>query len=71
MTHALTPAQVDVLRRVRDGRLWSDEPPAGELAEALFLASFCLLHYVERGIFTLTDQGAVYLAAVERDSGVS
>ena len=66
MSHALTPSQVEVLRRVRDGRLWSmDSPLDGELREAQLLESFGLLDYVERGIFALTTLGAEYLADIE------
>ncbi len=66
MPHALTAAQVEVLRRVRDGRLWSmDSPLDGEVREAQLLESFGLLDYVERGIFGLTPRGAEYLADIE------
>ncbi len=66
MPNALTASQVEVLRRVRDGRQWSmDSPLDDELREARLLAGLGLLDYVELGIFGLTPLGAQYLAEVE------
>ncbi len=66
MPDALTASQVEVLRRVRDGKLWSvDSPLDDELREAQLLEGFGLIDYVERGIFSLTPLGADYLADIE------
>ncbi|MFL6700049.1 MAG: hypothetical protein ACJ8GJ_23000 [Vitreoscilla sp.] len=66
MTNALTPSQVQVLRRVRDGELWSvDDPLQDELREAMFLAGIGLLDYVQPGMFGLTELGEQYLAGIE------
>ncbi len=66
MPNALTASQVEVLRRVRDGRLWSmDDPLDSELREAMLLAALGLLDYVELGIFGLTCLGGHYLAEIE------
>lgn len=69
MPDALTPSQVQVLRRVRDGTLWSaDTPLEHELAEAMFLTALGLLEYAQLGIFELTALGEQYLAGIEASS---
>jgi hypothetical protein len=66
MPDALTRSQVHVLRRVRDGKLWSaDSPLENELGEAMVLAALGLPRYVQIGIFDLTALGRQYLAGIE------
>ena len=69
MPGALTPSQVRVLHRVRDGSLWSGECPLeDELREAMFLAGLGLLDYAQPGIFDLTELGRAYLAGIEQST---
>ena len=69
MPGALTPSQIRVLHRARDGKLWSGECSLdNELGEAMFLAGLGLLEYVELGVFELTELGRRYLAEVERST---
>jgi len=66
MHRALTPTRIRVLRRVRDGELWSaDNPLENELREAMFLAGLGLLDYPRLGVFKLTSPGVHYLKHVE------
>lgn len=68
MPDALTAVQFEVMRRVRDGTLWSAAGSvAGEIDEVVFLCGLGLLRSDGTpGIFELTDLGGAYLEAVER-----
>lgn len=71
MADALTSAQLEILRRVRDGAELTAPPfITGMINELSFLRAFKLLAF--RGTFDaeLTSLGRDYLAAAERQAGV-
>jgi len=70
MASALTPAQVDVLRRLRDGVEFSTEPlRPGLLREVAFLIAMGLLELHGPLDVQLSALGRAYLAAVEAEAG--
>ncbi|HEY9010142.1 MAG TPA: hypothetical protein VIN06_03915 [Devosia sp.] len=67
MADALTTAQLDVLRRLRDGVELSGVPFIPNLlSELAFLRTFGLVEICGRLDATLTDSGRSYLMAAER-----
>ena len=70
MASALTPPQVEVLRRLRDGVGLSTEPlQAGLLREVAFLMAMGLLELHGPLDVQLSGLGRAYLAAVEAEAG--
>jgi len=67
MPDALTPQQVQLLRRAREETRWYREPrDPDDLREAVFLSGIGLLEYVGLpSLFALTSDGRAYLAAIE------
>jgi len=67
MADALTTAQLDVLRRLRDGVALSEVPFIPNLlGELAFLRTFGLVEIRGHLDVTLTDVGRSYLMAAER-----
>ncbi len=69
MPNALTPAQFEIMRRVRDiGTLLAGDPVANMTRELGFLFAVELLTYDASGMLTLSDLGAAYLGAAEEEA---
>ncbi|MCK9689379.1 hypothetical protein [Scleromatobacter humisilvae] len=69
MPNALTPAQFEIMRRVRDdGTLLVGDPVANMTRELGFLFAVALLTYDASGNLILSELGAAYLTAAEEEA---
>ena len=68
MPNALTPAQFEIMRRIRDdGTLLDREPVANATRELRFLFALELLTYDASGVLILSELGAAYLTAADQE----
>ncbi len=68
MTTSLTPAQIEILRRTRDGApLWHGNMPVPRLAdEVVLLLSLQLIERHSDATYRLTERGRAWLAQNDR-----
>ncbi len=72
MPNALTPAQFEIMRRVRDmGTLLASDPVANMTRELGFLFAVELVTHDASGILVLSELGAAYLAAAEKEAAMT